>query len=138
MTSSALRTKGHVARTAVVGVSGIQKVLAQAGIESEKLPKIHPSGADVGEISHYAAAELGLPCVIVPRYPGLTSALGLLMCDVKHDYTAAIALFVCIIGVAILKRLGGEISISRPMRSVRPDSPAVPSCLARLSPISGR
>lgn len=30
MKESALRTKGHVARTAVVGVSGIQKVLAQA------------------------------------------------------------------------------------------------------------
>lgn len=30
MKASAVRTKGHVARTAVVGVSGIQKVLARA------------------------------------------------------------------------------------------------------------
>jgi N-methylhydantoinase A len=32
------------------------------------------------------AQELGIPNVIVPRYPGLTSAMGLLMSQVKHAY----------------------------------------------------
>lgn len=32
------------------------------------------------------AAELGIPWVIVPAHPGLTSALGLLMSDVRHTY----------------------------------------------------
>lgn len=32
------------------------------------------------------ARELGIPRVLIPRHPGLTSALGLLMSDVKHDY----------------------------------------------------
>jgi N-methylhydantoinase A len=32
------------------------------------------------------ARDLGMAGVIVPRYPGVYSALGLLMSDVKHDY----------------------------------------------------
>ncbi|MBX5491137.1 MAG: hydantoinase/oxoprolinase family protein [Chloroflexi bacterium] len=32
------------------------------------------------------ARELGLARVLVPRYPGCTSALGLLLADVRHDY----------------------------------------------------
>src|SRR5262249_43789774 len=31
------------------------------------------------------AEELGIPSVLVPRHPGNFSALGLLVCDVKHD-----------------------------------------------------
>ncbi len=32
------------------------------------------------------AQDLGIPRVLVPPYPGITSAMGLLMADVKHDY----------------------------------------------------
>lgn len=32
------------------------------------------------------ALDLGIPAVLVPSAPGVTSALGLLMSDVKHDY----------------------------------------------------
>jgi N-methylhydantoinase A len=32
------------------------------------------------------AAELGIPKVIVPRFPGLTSALGCILTDVRHDF----------------------------------------------------
>ena len=32
------------------------------------------------------AEELEIPCVVVPRYPGLTSALGLLLTDIRHDF----------------------------------------------------
>lgn len=32
------------------------------------------------------AQDLAIPRVIVPLYPGITSAMGLLMADVKHDY----------------------------------------------------
>ena len=34
------------------------------------------------------AEELEIPVVIVPRYPGNTSALGLVLADVRHDYVA--------------------------------------------------
>lgn len=36
------------------------------------------------------ARELAIPTVIVPRYPGLTSALGAAMADVRHDFARAI------------------------------------------------
>ena len=32
------------------------------------------------------ARDLGIPCVLIPLTPGVHSALGLLMSDVKHDY----------------------------------------------------
>lgn len=34
----------------------------------------------------FVATELGLPQVVVPRYPGVFSALGLLSSDIRHDY----------------------------------------------------
>ena len=32
------------------------------------------------------ARELGIPKVLVPRFPGITSALGCLLADVRHDF----------------------------------------------------
>ena len=32
------------------------------------------------------ARELGVPKVLVPPYPGITSALGCVLADVRHDY----------------------------------------------------
>jgi len=32
------------------------------------------------------ARELGVPEILVPRYPGITSALGCVLADVRHDY----------------------------------------------------
>lgn len=36
------------------------------------------------------ARELGIPKVLVPRYPGITSALGCVLADVRHDYVRSI------------------------------------------------
>ncbi|GGO51222.1 N-methylhydantoinase A [Roseovarius pacificus] len=36
------------------------------------------------------ARELGLPRVLVPRFPGLTSALGCVMADVRHDFVQTV------------------------------------------------
>jgi len=36
------------------------------------------------------ARELGLPRVLVPRFPGLTSALGCAMADVRHDFVQTV------------------------------------------------
>ena len=35
------------------------------------------------------ARELGMPKVLIPMSPGVTSALGLLVSDIKHDYVRA-------------------------------------------------
>ncbi|MSO75785.1 MAG: hydantoinase/oxoprolinase family protein [Alphaproteobacteria bacterium] len=37
------------------------------------------------------AAELGVPQVLVPRFPGATSALGCILADVRHDYVRTVA-----------------------------------------------
>jgi N-methylhydantoinase A len=34
--------------------------------------------------------ELGVPTVVVPRYPGLTSALGCLLADLRHDFVQTV------------------------------------------------
>ncbi|WP_206607899.1 hydantoinase/oxoprolinase family protein [Ferruginivarius sediminum] len=36
------------------------------------------------------ARELGLPRVLVPRFPGLTSALGCILADVRHDFVQTV------------------------------------------------
>jgi N-methylhydantoinase A len=37
----------------------------------------------------HIAAELGMRGVLVPAFPGVTSALGLLLSDIRHDYVAS-------------------------------------------------
>ena len=36
------------------------------------------------------ARELGVPAVVVPRYPGATSALGCILADIRHDYVRTV------------------------------------------------
>ena len=38
------------------------------------------------------ARELGIPHVLVPRFPGLTSALGCILADVRHDFVQTVNL----------------------------------------------
>lgn len=38
------------------------------------------------------ARELGVPKVLVPRFPGLTSALGCILADVRHDFVQTVNL----------------------------------------------
>lgn len=36
------------------------------------------------------ARELGIPRIVVPRFPGLTSALGCILADVRHDFVQTV------------------------------------------------
>jgi N-methylhydantoinase A len=36
------------------------------------------------------ARELGVPTVLVPRYPGITSAMGCVLADVRHDFVQTV------------------------------------------------
>ena len=38
------------------------------------------------------ARELGIPQLLIPRFPGITSALGCVLADVRHDYVQSINL----------------------------------------------
>ena len=37
------------------------------------------------------ARELGIPRIVVPRFPGLTSALGCILADVRHDFVQTVS-----------------------------------------------
>src|SRR5260370_14117005 len=58
------------------------------------------------------ARDLGMAGVIVPLYPGVFSAIGLMMSDVKHDYVqsrlAPLADLTCDAIEAMFGRLSGE------------------------------
>jgi len=58
------------------------------------------------------ARDLGMAGVVVPLYPGVFSAIGLMMSDVKHDYVqsrlAPVADLTCDAVAAMFGRLAGE------------------------------
>ncbi|HEY7677638.1 MAG TPA: hydantoinase/oxoprolinase family protein [Candidatus Methylomirabilis sp.] len=55
------------------------------------------------------AAELEIPRVIVPRYPGVTCALGLTLADVSHDYVQTLLVDVERLEAEVLNRRFGEL-----------------------------
>jgi N-methylhydantoinase A len=64
--------------------SSIREISIQRGHDPRDFTLIAFGGA--GPMHAAAvAAELGIPRVLVPRYPGNFSALGLLVTDIKHD-----------------------------------------------------
>lgn len=64
---------------------GIKAVSSERGYDLRDYALVPFGGA--GPIhAGRLAAELGIPWVLVPPIPGVTSAMGLLMCDVRHDY----------------------------------------------------
>jgi N-methylhydantoinase A len=64
---------------------GVRAVSSERGYDLREFAIVAFGGA--GPLHAAAIArELGIPKLLIPRHPGLTSALGLLMSDVKHDY----------------------------------------------------
>jgi N-methylhydantoinase A len=64
---------------------GIKAVSSERGHDLREFALVAFGGAGAVHAGRLAA-ELDIPRVIVPEHPGVTSALGLLMSDVKHDY----------------------------------------------------
>ena len=83
------------AAAAVLAVAGNQMANAARMVSIEK-------GHDPREFILFAfggagpmhaveiARELGIPKVLVPRFPGITSALGCVLADVRHDYVRSL------------------------------------------------
>jgi N-methylhydantoinase A len=60
------------------------------------------------------ARELGIPTVLIPRYPGLTSALGCVIADVRHDFVRTINQpLESVAGAVIDKALKGQADVGR-------------------------
>lgn len=65
-------------------VNAIRQRTIERGLDPREFALVAYGGA--GPLLGVAVAkELGAPTVLVPRYPGVTSALGLLLTDIRHD-----------------------------------------------------
>ena len=72
-------------------IKGIRVVSVARGYDPREFTLVTFGGAGpvhAGEL----AAELDIPRVLVPVAPGVTSALGLLMADLRHDYVRTVLL----------------------------------------------
>jgi N-methylhydantoinase A len=70
-------------------VNALRLVSVQRGYDPRDFVLIAFGGA--GPVhANRLAAELSIPTVLVPMSPGTTSALGLLVTDLKHDYSATL------------------------------------------------
>ncbi|WP_374448947.1 hydantoinase/oxoprolinase family protein [Stella sp.] len=54
------------------------------------------------------ARELGVPTVLVPRFPGLTSALGCILADLRHDFVRTLNVPLASVDPAMVDALYGE------------------------------
>ena len=76
----------QIANASMVGA--IRLISVQRGFDPREFVLVAFGGA--GPLhANDLAQELGIPKVLIPMSPGVTSALGLLVSDVKHDYVQA-------------------------------------------------
>jgi len=81
-----LRAADGVVRVVNVKMAeAIKAISTQRGFDLREFTLIPFGGAGPVHACQIAL-DLGIPRVLVPPVPGVTSALGLLMSDVKHDY----------------------------------------------------
>ena len=77
----------EIANSAMVGA--LRRVSVQRGYDPREFLLVAFGGA--GPVhANRLAAELEMPTVLVPMSPGTTSAMGLLVTDIKHDYSVAL------------------------------------------------
>ena len=70
-------------------VSALRRISVQRGHDPRDFVLVAFGGA--GPVhANRLAAELDIPTVLVPMSPGTTSAMGLLVTDIKHDYSATL------------------------------------------------
>ena len=77
----------EIATTAMV--SAMRKVSIQRGHDPRGFVLVAFGGAGPLHANALAAA-LGIPTTLIPMSPGLTSALGLLVADIKHELSATV------------------------------------------------
>jgi N-methylhydantoinase A len=69
-------------------VGAIRLISVQRGLDPREFVLVSFGGAGPMH-ANALARELSIPKVLVPMSPGVTSALGLLVTDIKHDYVQA-------------------------------------------------
>ena len=77
----------EIANSAMVGA--LRRISVQRGHDPRDFVLVAFGGA--GPVhANRLAAELEIPSVLVPMSPGTTSAMGLLVTDIKHDYSTTL------------------------------------------------
>lgn len=86
----AIQTAAAILRVAVHDLAGaIRLISLDKGLDPRDFSLMPYGGA--GPLHAVAIArELGIPRVVVPRFPGITSALGCVLADVRHDYVRTV------------------------------------------------
>ena len=77
----------EIANSAMVGA--LRRISVQRGHDPRDFVLVAFGGAGPMHANRLAA-ELDIPTVLVPMSPGTTSAMGLLVTDIKHDYSATL------------------------------------------------
>ena len=77
----------EIANSAMVGA--LRRISIQRGHDPRDFTLVAFGGAGPMHANRLAA-ELDIPAVLVPMSPGTTSAMGLLVTDIKHDYSATL------------------------------------------------
>ena len=91
----------EIANNAMVGA--LRRISVQRGHDPRDFILVAFGGA--GPVhANRLAAELDIPTVLVPMSPGTTSAMGLLVTDVKHDYSATLVQRADRLDVALVNR----------------------------------
>jgi N-methylhydantoinase A len=90
-----LRMSGEEAAAAVLAVSANQLAgaIRLVSVERGHDPRdfiLLAFGGGGPLFATQLARELGLPTVLIPRFPGLTSALGCVIADVRHDFVRTV------------------------------------------------
>ena len=70
-------------------VSALRRISVQRGHDPRDFVLVAFGGAGPAHANRLAA-ELEIPTVLVPMSPGTASAMGLLVTDIKHDYSATL------------------------------------------------
>ena len=70
-------------------VSALRRISVQRGHDPRDFVLVAFGGAGPAHANRLAA-ELDIPTVLVPMSPGTASAMGLLVTDIKHDYSATL------------------------------------------------
>ena len=90
-------------------VSALRRISVQRGYDPRDFVLVAFGGA--GPVhANRLAAELDIPTVLVPRSPGTTSAMGLLVTDIKHDYSTTLIQRVDRLDAELVNRLYREMA----------------------------
>ena len=78
----------EIANNAMVGA--LRRISVQRGYDPRDFVLVAFGGAGSRCTPTASPQELDIPTVLVPMSPGTTSAMGLLVTDIKHDYSATL------------------------------------------------